>query len=336
MNNELPSLRVCPGTLSEGYNTYSPYALRKMFGGKKVSHVLPYLPPTQSKDAQAFRDNRKRISISGVQEKVSLLLDGNTLRLTRDGEQGTYILKPIPRDFNNVNQVPANEHLTMQIAGQVFGLRTAENALIFFRDGTPAYLTRRFDVKEDGSKWGKEDFASLAGKSESNAGPNFKYDYSYEKAGQLIRTYVPAWRLEIELFFQVVLFNYLFSNGDAHLKNFAVLETVDGDYRLSPFYDLINTHLHVDDTPFALSGGLMEDSLRSSDYQRTGFPNRKDFEQFGAVLGIQDKRVARMLDQYEVPDEEIESLVDRSFLNEKSKRGYMLMYRMRRNKLREK
>ncbi|HQT21521.1 hypothetical protein [Daejeonella sp.] len=45
-----------------------------------------------------------------------------------------------------------NEHLTMQIARQVYGLKTAENALIFFQDGTPAYLTKRFDVKEDGTK----------------------------------------------------------------------------------------------------------------------------------------------------------------------------------------
>ncbi|OYZ33517.1 MAG: hypothetical protein B7X86_01180 [Sphingobacteriales bacterium 17-39-43] len=40
----------------------------------------------------------------------------------------------------------------MQIARQVYGLKTAENALIFFQDGTPAYLTKRFDVKEDGTK----------------------------------------------------------------------------------------------------------------------------------------------------------------------------------------
>ena len=35
--------------------------------------------------------------------------------------------------------MPANEHLTMQIARQVYGIETAENALIFFNDGTPAY-----------------------------------------------------------------------------------------------------------------------------------------------------------------------------------------------------
>src|SRR5690606_40079276 len=65
-----------------------------------------------------------------------------------------YILKPIPRDLKKVDQVPANEHLTMQIARQVYGINTAENALIFFSNGEPAYITKRFDVKEDGTKLG--------------------------------------------------------------------------------------------------------------------------------------------------------------------------------------
>ena len=45
-----------------------------------------------------------------------------------------------------IDQVPANEHLTMQIAKQVFKLKVAENALIFFQNGEPAHLTKRFDI----------------------------------------------------------------------------------------------------------------------------------------------------------------------------------------------
>ncbi len=74
-------------------------------------------------------------------------------------------MKPIPTDLKKANQVPANEHLTMQIARQVYGIKTAKNALVFFKDGSPAYLTKRFDVKNEGGKWGKEDFAKLAGKT---------------------------------------------------------------------------------------------------------------------------------------------------------------------------
>lgn len=138
----LNELKYCPGTLAEGFSSYSPACLRNMFRGKKVSHILPYELPQQSEAvAELFMENRRRISISGVQEKLSLILEKNVLRLTREGEPGTYILKPIPRDLKKVDQAPANEHLTMQIARQVYGLNTAENAMIFFNDGTPAYIT---------------------------------------------------------------------------------------------------------------------------------------------------------------------------------------------------
>ncbi len=48
--------------------------------------------------------------------------------------------------------MPPNEHLSMQIARQVFGIETAENALMFFKNGAPAYITKSFDVKEGGGK----------------------------------------------------------------------------------------------------------------------------------------------------------------------------------------
>src|SRR5690349_7769569 len=106
----VPELKYCPGLLTEGYTTYSPAFLRRMFDGRKVSHLLSYNSPQHSEeDTARFLENQKRISISGVQEKLSLVLHKNQLRLTEEGEQGTYILKPVPRDLKKVNQVPANE-----------------------------------------------------------------------------------------------------------------------------------------------------------------------------------------------------------------------------------
>lgn len=327
-------LTCCPGTLAEGFTTYSPGCLRNLFNGKKVSHILPYEQPQQNDEvAELFMDNRKRISISGVQEKLSLLIEKNRVRLTNKGEQGTYILKPIPGDLRKADQVPANEHLTMQIARQVYGLATAENALIFFNNGTPAYITKRFDIKDVGNKWGKEDFASLAGKTKNNAGANFKYDYSYEEAGQLMQKYVPAWRVEIEKYFSLVVFNFLLSNGDAHLKNFALLESTKGDYLLSPAYDLINTKLHVDDTDFAMDRGLFADDFKSEQYKKSGHPCKSDFIEFAKRIGVSAGRVEKLLAPFLTKQPFVETLVIRSFLSEGSKRGYLLMYQTKRNYL---
>jgi len=327
-------LNYCPGTLAEGFSTYSPGCLRNLFNGKKVNHILSYDQPQQNEEvAELFIENRKRISISGVQEKLSFVLEKNILRLTKEGEQGTYILKPIPRDLKKVDQVPANEHLTMQIAKQVYGLNTAENAMIFFKNGSPAYITKRFDVKDDGTKWGQEDFATLAGKTKDNAGPNFKYEYSYEEAGLLIQKYVSAWRIEIEKYFSLVLFNFLFSNGDAHLKNFSLFESTKGDYFLSPVYDLLNTKMHVDDSDFALEKGLFADEYKSEQYKKSTHPNKSDFEEFGKRIGISENRIEKLMGPYLEKQPLMETLIGRSFLTEANKRGYLMMYQTKRNYL---
>lgn len=329
-------LKKCPGTLATGYQSYSPLALRKMFDGKKVNHVLPFSPPQSSDEtAAAFVQNRKHLSVSGVQEKLSMVLDGRELRLAREEEQGEYILKPAPRDLKKVQQAPMNEHLTMQLAEQVYGINTAANCLVFFADGTPAYLTRRFDLGESGHKWGSEDFASLAGKTSENGGANFKYEYSYEALGKLLPQFLPAWQVEIEKLFQQVVFNYLFSNGDAHLKNFSVLENPQGDYLMSPAYDLLNTRIHVDDSDFALSRGLFVDGFKSEAWQKQGHAGYEDFVELGNRLAMRPKRVDKLLRSFIERQEKVEQLVEQSFLDAPTQRGYLQAYRTRRNFLKK-
>jgi serine/threonine-protein kinase HipA len=297
-----------------------------------INHQLPYDSPKQSEETvELFMENRKRISISGVQEKLSMVLDKNTLRLTKAGEQGAYILKPIPRDLKKVEQVPANERLTMQIANKVYGINTAENGLVFFRDGTPAYITKRFDVKPDGTKRGQEDFAVLAGKTSENAGADFKYSYSYEEAGLLLKKYVPAWRVEMEKYFSLLIFNYLFSNGDAHLKNFSVLESTGGDYLLSPAYDLINTRMHIDDSDFALDKGLFADEYKSAFYQRCGHAGKSDFIELAHRLEMSETRTQKMLTLFLEKKSLIETLIEQSLMTEPNKRGYLIMYQTKMN-----
>ena len=328
----LPVIKYCPGTLAEGFTTYSTTCLRGMFDGRKVSHILPFESPQQNEEVVAlFMENMKHISISGVQQKLSLVQEKNTLRLTKEDEQGTHILKPIPSLLKKASMVPANEHLTMQIAGQVYGINTAENAIIFFKDGTPAYITKRFDVKPDGGKLGKEDFATLAGKTKNISNENYKYEFSYEELGLLIQKNVPAWIVEIEKYFSLVLFNFLFCNGDAHLKNFSLLETSSGDYKLSPAYDLIDSRMHVDDSVFAFDKGLFVDNFKSAKYKKNNHPCKEDFIEFGKRIGMQENRMERTIQLFMEKQKMVETLVSRSFLDDANKRGYLLHHNTRRN-----
>ncbi len=323
----LPLIKQCPSTLAVGYNTYSNTALRRVFKGKKVSPILPYDSPASNEVTDAlFTENRKRMSISGVQEKFSVLLEKNKLRLIQEGEQGHYILKPIPNVGKNASQMPANEHVTMQIARQVFDIETAENALIFFKNGKVAYITKRFDVNDDGSKWAQEDFASLAGRTPQTHGEDFKYAGNYLDLFKVLEKYTPAYIVESVKLFKVILFNYLFSNGDAHFKNFSLIETPLGDYKLSPAYDLLNSRLHIDDKDFALDDGLLPPKLAQG----------KVIEQFyslGEQAGITKKQVEKMFQVLTSKQDAVLTLVEASFLDEKSKRNYTQAYQTRLKKL---
>ncbi|PKP29267.1 MAG: phosphatidylinositol kinase [Bacteroidetes bacterium HGW-Bacteroidetes-18] len=323
----LPEIKYCPGTLKEGYNSYSNLALKRVFRGRKVNHILTYESPASNVDANAlFTENKKRMSISGVQEKFSVLLEKNKIRLIKEGEQGEYILKPIPNVGKNTDQMPANEHLTMQIALQVFGIETAENALMFFKNGDPAYITKRFDVKEDGGKWAQEDFAALAGRAPQTHGEDFKYLGSYLELFELLKKYSPAYQIESIKLFRLVLFNYLISNGDAHFKNFSLIETPLGDYRLSPAYDLLNSRIHIEDKDFALNEGLLPP-------RETKGKIKEQFFKLGELAGITENQIKKTIKNITTHEDKVLSLINASYLNEKTKRNYTQAYQTRLKKL---
>ncbi len=313
----------CPSTLKDGFAEYSPSAKQSLFDGKDVSCVLPYLPPSSSEKAKTqFLENREVLSISGAQEKFGIIQKKNKLFLSVQGEQSTHILKPQVRDLPNGDQTCANEHLTMQIASQIFGIKTAANAICFFQNGTPAYITRRFDVTKNG-KLKMEDFASIIGKT-PNDGHNFKYNSSYEDIAISMRKYIPAWRIEIVKFFKLVLFNYIVANGDAHLKNFAILETPFGDSILSPAYDLMNTALHINDAPFALSSGLFKDEPMTE-------ISRETFRRFAIKIGLSEQSTDKILSDYISGKtlNGIEALTAKSFLRPTMQKRYLSIVRKR-------
>jgi len=129
------------------------------------------------------------------------------------------------------------------------------------------------------------------------------------------------------------MFNFLFSKGDAHLKNFSLLESSKGDYLLSPAYDLVNTRLHVDDTDFALDKGLFADEYKSVAYQKNGHPSKTDFIELAKRIGVTESRVEKLLQPFLEKQNMVETLISCSFLSETSKRGYLLFYNTKRNYL---
>ena len=321
----LPEITYCPSTLQPGFATYSPAAQQALFGSrtKKVSHILPFGPPGKNPElTREYNEKRKTISISGVQEKYSLLLEKNQLKLT--ASKGTHILKPIPAErLERVEDMPANEHVSMQMARQVFGIKIAACGMIFFDDGSPAYITKRFDYKSDGTKYQVEDFATLLGKTPEKEGDDYKYNASYLDIAKLITQYVPAAKVELLNFFRLVVFNYLIANGDAHLKNFALMESEHGDYLLAPAYDLICTALHINDTNLALRDGLYEGDMDEPPYRNYGIYTRQSFILFAEKAGIPTVLANQIIDELMRSIPKATEMIERSFLSKETKTGYI-------------
>jgi serine/threonine-protein kinase HipA len=315
---------LCYGCYKPDVEGYCPACRKRLFDGKRVHAVLPFDAP-KADNLEMFQEKTKRLSISGVQLKYSLKLEGRELELTEMG--GRYILKPIPPSTQQVarEQAPENEHLTMQIAAQLFGISTAANGLIYFKDGTPAYLTRRFDVKPTGGKSQQEDMAQLSGRSRNTHGEHFKYDGTYEEIGRLIEKYVAAYLPALEQFFRLVIFNYLLSNGDAHLKNFSLIQTEMGDYTLSPAYDLMSTVLHTPlESDTALD--LYKNSIDSPFYNVFGYYGQADFRTLADKIGIIPLRRDRILTQMLSATELVLQMVQHSTLSEEAKKKYIAAY----------
>ena len=297
-------------------NEYCLSCRKKLFDGKRVPTVLDFDKP-KAENMKMYNEYSKRMSISGVQLKYSLELVGDRLALCET--KGQYIIKPIPTadHLEMMEDAPENEHLTMQIASQIFKIKTAHNALIYFKDGTPAYITKRFDVKVDGTKYIQEDFAQITNRTKETHGESYKYEGSYLEIGELIRKYLPASMIAIENFFKIIVFNYIFSNGDAHLKNFSLIRNDFGELELSPSYDLMSTIIH---TPGERDTALdLYDKDHESEYYDTyGHYGRTEFIEFAKRLGIVEVRYMRIINEFIENETAVNDFIKNSALSNQS------------------
>jgi serine/threonine-protein kinase HipA len=310
----------CLGCFALSQEVYCKRCRRELFDNQKINFVLDF-------DKKEFLSKSvelsERMSISGVQDKISLRIEDKKLVPTT--KNGTYLLKPVPliEYVELIADVAKNEHFSMQLASQVFKLETAINGLIAFSDGELAYITKRFD-RVDGTKIKQEDFASLAERSEQSHGKNYKYDYSYEEIGVLIKKYLPAYRVEMVSYFKLILFNYLVGNGDAHLKNFSVYQRVTGDYGLTPAYDLLSSSLHLpNESRTALE--LFEE-YETASFEANGFYAYNDFLAFGERLGLSKKMLENILKTFMGYEKKVLEMLENSFLTQEAKERYEALF----------
>lgn len=303
----------CRSTLSDlAFEGYTPRARRSLSGGKGVfPHRLPF---TRADLNLARSVAPNRMSISGVQDKVQLKLVRGALEPVQAG--GDFLLKPIPSaPLHRAECVPANEHLCMQIAGQVFHVETPPNALVILSDDEPAYLVRRYD-RGAGTVDGRlhqEDLGQVMDRSTEDR--NWKYLGSYEEMADGIRLGCPAWKVALERLWQRIVLCYALGNGDAHWKNFSLLEDPHGGYRLAPAYDLLSTSLHFPEE-FPLALDLFRDGELTPSFEALGFWTGADFLELARRWELVATRCSSWLAGVGASTPGVMDLIARSFLAE--------------------
>jgi serine/threonine-protein kinase HipA len=319
----------CHSCLVESTNIYCHKCIKELFAGKNVSGL--------NFDKQEFYQKRKefakRISISGVQDKLSLKFNENDELISTD-TKGIYILKPATSDeqIDNSHDICANEHLSMQISKQIFKIPTASCALIPFSTGELAYITKRFDYAKNGDKLDQEDFAAVLEYTSDKQGKNYKYESSYESCAKAIQKYIPASIPALEDFYKRIVMNYLIGNADAHLKNFS-LYRAEGrkDRSLTPNYDLLYTRYHIPNEEGYMGLDLFENELNNPTkaFEAMGYYTLEDFELFANKIGIKEIRLEKIFKLILSNTEDIMKMIEHSFLSDSGKKAYRKNYEER-------
>jgi serine/threonine-protein kinase HipA len=299
-------VKLCPITYeSPEKSFYSKKGLYLLSQNLERLELLDYTAAEQRSEAMA---RATKLSIQGVQPKLSAILSIKESKFELVDTGGKYILKP---QHHIYPQLPENEDVTMRMAKET-GINVPLHGMIWCKDMTLTYFIKRFDRAGHKDKIPVEDFAQLAGLSRDT-----KYNYTMEKLVLLIDEFCTFPVIEKAKLFRLVLFNFLTGNEDMHLKNFSVIRNGE-KIELSPAYDLVNSTI-------VLKGGAEEIALSLAGKKRK--LNRKVLvDYFGKErCGLTDKVVEINLQALIQAKETWLSLLNDCFLSYELKEKYIVL-----------
>lgn len=191
--------------------------------------------------------------ISGVQPKILVRDEAASMKVASQAHRSSHSYRGATHivkfwDQNEYPQLAANEYFCLKVAERcgltVPSYRLAEDGL--------ALVIDRFDLRQDGTYRGFEDFCVLNARRTDQ-----KYSGSYESS--IIRRFTEFANSvhvgeDLERLFTLIAINCAVRNGDAHLKNFGIIyDDVEGEARLAPVYDLVTTAVYLPRDSMALT-----------------------------------------------------------------------------------
>ena len=308
-------MKYCPITyepLRENAG-YSAEGLRLLNRNLKSLAPLNFSAEQQRQEAIS---RAGKMSIQGLQLKLSAVLRISEGRFEVVDRGGQYILKPQSADYP---ELPENEYLTMRLAATV-GIEVPVHGLVRSADQSLTYFIKRFD-REGRSRIPQEDFAQLSGASRDT-----KYDSSMEKVAGVIDRFCTFPAIERVKLFERTLFSFLVGNEDMHLKNFSLV-TRDAKVELAPAYDFLNTTIALKHAKEELALPLNGKKSKLTRRDLLEYFGRERLQINDAVLNEVVSRFAKAMPAWR-------DLLGRSFLSEVGKQRYAAVLEDRQNRMR--
>ncbi len=302
----------CPITYELcGNNKYSEKGLRMIAPKLTNLNDLPY---TAAELRQEAANRAKKLSIQGVQPKLSAAISVVEQEFKIVDQFGTYIIKPQNDLFP---ELPQNEDVTMKMA-KAFGLDVPFHGMLYAKDGSLSYFIKRFDRYGKGKKIATEDFAQLTGNTRDT-----KYRFTMEKLVPVIDEFCSFPAIEKADFFKRVLFCYVTGNEDMHLKNFSLI-TKNGKTTLTPIYDFLNSSIVIKnpEEEIALTLKGKKSNLKATDFIDYYTKER---------LQLNEKTVVTILEQMENAIPKWKELLEISFLSDEMKEKYLELLKYKLN-----
>lgn len=196
------------------------------------------------KNPLLISDKNARLSLAGAQPKFALVYKDGKYFYPNDRFPSTHIVKIENKNYKGLLE---NEFFCMKLAKELN--IPVPNIDLKQVNGIKYLLIERYDreVKKDNIKRiHQEDFCQVLGflsdkKYQMDGGPSIKKCYN------AILEYVNTQlSLNIRNFLEIIMYNYLIGNNDAHAKNFSILHLKNNNITLSPFYDLVSTEIYSD------------------------------------------------------------------------------------------
>lgn len=221
-----------------------------------------------------------RYSVAGGQGKFTLRLAGHEWYDPDSTHPSTHIFKPEAVDWPDSDYV---ENATMDLAEKA-GVPTPEHGILTV-SGERTYVVSRFDrILQDGEvqRIHCEDLLQGLGMRSEE-----KYEASAEDCGRLLLKADPTGSA-LSQFLQLLAFNTLSGNADAHAKNYSIyLDPHFTSVGMTPIYDAVDTRMWGNITTrlaMPINGKLHAPDI-----------TLKDWAAFGAKLGFPPDRMTDII-----------------------------------------